>query len=145
VASPARLRDAAQWLTHACRKDTIEAARAAQCASPWTSSRAPGVRRSDTLASTDESAHPTDASVPEGAANERHPSASETTAHHDSDGDVPGVEAVSAGVPAEDAPASAPRVADGPAARPHKEPPNVAQAKPERGLSDLRGVRPDQL
>jgi hypothetical protein len=24
VASPARLRDAAQWLTHACRKDTLE-------------------------------------------------------------------------------------------------------------------------
>ena len=47
-------------------------------------------------------------------------------------------------VSAEDAPASA-HVAGGPAAKPHKEPPNVAQAKPERGLGELRGVRPDQL
>jgi hypothetical protein len=96
-------------------------------------------------ASADESAHPTGARVPEGAANEKHPSASETTAHHGSNGDVSGIEEVSAVVPAEGAPASAPHVAGGPAAKPHKEPPNVAQAKPERELSELRGVRPDQL
>ncbi|MGH2906820.1 MAG: hypothetical protein ACRDKI_08620 [Solirubrobacterales bacterium] len=55
-----------------------------------------------------------------------------------------GVE-VSAVVPAEDAPASTPHVVGGPAAKPHKEPPNIAQAKPERGLGELRGVRPDEL
>jgi len=80
-----------------------------------------------------------------GAANEKHPSASETTAPPRCHGDAPGVEAALEVVPAEDAPASAPHVAGGPAAKPHKEPPNAAQARPERGLSELRGVRPDQL
>lgn len=99
--------------------------------------------------SADASAHPMGPHVPEGAASVK-PSASETTELHaaatDADGEA-GVEesAVSAVVPAEDAPASTPHVAGGPAAKPLKEPPNVAQAKPERGLSELRGVRPDQL
>ncbi|HEU4728254.1 MAG TPA: DUF4157 domain-containing protein, partial [Kofleriaceae bacterium] len=98
-------------------------------------------------ASADEFAHPTGARAPEGAANEKHPSTSETTEHHaaDADGDVSGIEEVSAVVPAEDAPASAPHVAGGPTAKPRREPPNVARAKPEHGLSELRGVRPDQL
>ena len=52
---------------------------------------------------------------------------------------------VSAVVPAEDTPGAAPGVGGGPAAKPQKEPPNVAAAKPEHGLSQLRGVRPDKL
>ncbi len=95
--------------------------------------------------SADASAHPADARVSEGAASEKHPATSETTEPHGADEDVSGIEAVSAVVPTEDAPASDPHVPGGPAAKPHKELPNVAQAKPERGLSELRGVRPDQL
>jgi voltage-gated potassium channel Kch len=52
---------------------------------------------------------------------------------------------VSAVVPPEDTPGAAPGVGGGPAAKPQKEPPNVAAAKPEHGLSQLRGVRPDKL
>ncbi len=52
---------------------------------------------------------------------------------------------VSAVVPAEDTPGAAPGVGGGPAAKPQKKPPNVAAAKPEHGLSQLRGVRPDKL
>jgi hypothetical protein len=52
---------------------------------------------------------------------------------------------VSAVVPAEDTPGAAPSVGGGPAAKPQKEPPNVAAAKPEHGFSQLRGVRPDKL
>ncbi|HET7500056.1 MAG TPA: DUF4157 domain-containing protein, partial [Kofleriaceae bacterium] len=53
--------------------------------------------------------------------------------------------AISAPLPAEDAPGGAPAGGGGPAPKPQKEAPSVASAKPEAGLAQLHGVRPDKL
>jgi hypothetical protein len=89
----------------------------------------------------DESAHSTVAHPPE-SVGDKH-SSTEPAASDDAEGDreAPALEAV----PAEDAPPTAAQVGGGPAAKPHKEPPHVAQVKPELGVTELRGVRPDQI
>jgi hypothetical protein len=66
-------------------------------------------------------------------------------AEHDTDAGID-EGSVSAVIPAEDAPPGPPGVGGGPPAKPQKEaPPSVAAAKPEAGLAQLHGVRPDRL
>lgn len=52
---------------------------------------------------------------------------------------------VSAPIPGESVPAGSAKGGGGPAAKPDKPAPNVAAAKPEAGLSQMHGVRPDRL
>jgi hypothetical protein len=88
----------------------------------------------------------------EGAANadatNDHAATDPTASHTGSpaDHDEPGIGEEAIGViPAEDAPPGPPGAGGGPPAKPLKEPPNVAAARPEIGLAQLRGVRPDRL
>jgi hypothetical protein len=97
-------------------------------------------------------ADPGDARVPTRAYTHESAKHEETLANEPASQGEPGGELsaaslaeVSAVVSAEDMPGAAPGVGGGPAAKPQKEPPNVAAAKPEHGLSQLRGVRPDKL
>ena len=74
----------------------------------------------------------------------------EATAHGHAEPDVghdglADVAAITAVLPAEDASGVAPSGGGGPAAKPSMPIPGVATAKPEQGLAQMHGVRPDRL
>jgi len=64
---------------------------------------------------------------------------------HAGDAGLSGDDLVLGVVPAEDGAPGATSGGGGPAAKPQKQAPNVAAAKPEVGLGQLQGVRPDKL
>jgi hypothetical protein len=89
--------------------------------------------------------------APEAAEHVRHDAAStdEAADHTDAHDEPVNLAAetsdVTAIVPADEAAAAAPGVGGGAAAKPQKPVPDVAAAKPEAGLGQLQGVRPDKL
>jgi hypothetical protein len=94
-----------------------------------------------------EGAHAQDRSAPADAAKQEVPSDAHGAEAAD-DGTGAGIDEgdISAVIHAEDAPPGPPGVGGGPPAKPQKEaPPSVAAAKPEAGLAQLHGVRPDKL
>jgi Domain of unknown function (DUF4157) len=140
-------REAARAATLAMQGQTARIALRAEASTAYAFSE-DHEHEDDELARTNpEAAHHAGADSHESAKHEGDAVTSEPAPHGEPGGELSAasVAEVSAVVPAEDTPGVAPGVGGGPAAKPQKEPPNVAAAKPEHGLSQLRGVRPDKL